>query len=171
MGHNYLEETKKKKMSCKKEHFRTGNPDVNYSSFPGSEYPKTCGSSYGYGGAGTYGTYGSCATYDHYNVNKIDYNEAGCGTPPERGMVSDCSAQQPYNAEPASPCAVKETFTGEDGRLPYGCAQASYGNWGDKACQMPPRHCGGHRCSDPDAGCAQPQWWNEQACNDMPHPP
>lgn len=163
--------TQLKKMSCGKqvEHFRTGNPEIHYSGYPGSEFPKTCGSGYGYGGAGSYGTYGSCATYDHYNANKIDYNEAGCGTPPERPAVSACGNAAPVDPVPAAPCAVQvtENFTGEDGRVPYGCARPGW--WGDKACQMPPKHCGGHRCADPEAGCAEPKWWNEEACQDMPH--
>lgn len=150
-----------------KESFRTGNPDIVYSGYPGSEYPKTCGSGFGYGGHGSYGTYGSCATYDHYKANTVDYNEPGCGGAPERPMVSACSAEQPHNARPSAPCSVTETFTGEDGSLPYGCAKPSW--WGEGACQMPPRHCGGHRCNDPDAGCAAPSWWAEQACDDMPH--
>jgi hypothetical protein len=131
------------------ENFRTGNPDIHYSGYPGSEFPHQCGGGYGYGGYGQYGTYGSCATYDHYNANKIDFGGDGvsCGAPPMKPIVSDCNAPAPLKpATKCGPCGDGvEGFAGAgDDGCHLGCAKPAW--WGDVGCQMPPKHCGAGSC-------------------------
>jgi hypothetical protein len=60
-----------------KEGFNAGyQPYLGYSGYPGSEFPSQCGGGYGYGGMGHYGTYGGCATQDHYDFEKkLDHTE------------------------------------------------------------------------------------------------
>lgn len=132
------------------EQFRTGNPNIHYSGYPGSEFPHQCGGGYGYGGYGQYGTYGSCATYDHYNANKVDYNADGglsCGSAPMKPIVSDCNAPAPLKpATMCGPCGEgKEGFASAgDGACHLGCAKPAW--HGDTGCQMPPKHCGAGSC-------------------------
>jgi len=99
------------------EDFRTGNPSINFSGYPGSEFPQECGSGHG-GGHGSYGTYPSCGAQEHENANiAIDYNE------PKRPVVSQCGAPLPQKN--STRCGI-EGFTG--------------------GCQMPPHHHGAGSC-------------------------
>ena len=158
------------------EHFRTGNPDIVFSSYPGSEFPHQCGGGYGYGGYGQYGTYGSCATYDHYNANKVDYNDGvSCGAPPMKPIVSDCNAPAPLKpATKCGPCAgagSMEGFCGCGGACGCGgncgggcgcgsgsgsgsgCGKEGFAGAGDNACNL---------------GCAKPAWWGDIGCQMPP---
>ena len=129
------------------ENFRTGNPNIHFSGYPGSEFPHQCGGGYGYGGYGQYGTYGSCATYDHYNADKVDFGGDGvsCGTPPMKPVVSVCNATLPMKpATKCGPCGGAEGFTGAGDDSSLGCAKPVW--WGDNGCQMPPKHCGAGSC-------------------------
>lgn len=149
------------------ENFRTGNPDIHYSGYPGSEFPHQCGGGYGYGGYGQYGTYGSCATYDHYNANKVDYNDGvSCGAPPMKPIVSDCNAPLPMKpATKCGPCGGMEGFCGGGCRCggmcgcggncggKCGCGMEGFAGAGDDACNL---------------GCAKPAWWGDIGCHMPP---
>ena len=126
------------------EQFRTGNPTIQYSGYPGSEFPQQCGGGYGYGGYGQYGTYGSCATYDHYNADQVDYNDGvSCGSPLEAPTVSSCNAPLPPKpATTCGPCGGGGVEGFADAHP--GCAKPVW--HGDAGCQMPPKHCGAGSC-------------------------
>lgn len=113
------------------ENFRADNPELVYSAYPGDSFPKQCG--LGATGHGAYGTYGKGAfPYPKY--------QSGCGcnatqAPPEAAIVSSC-------APPRDRCGTTEQFAG--GANP-GCAMPQF--WGDKACRLPPTHCGSGLCN------------------------
>lgn len=86
-----------------KEGFGAGMPPyLGYSGYPGSDFPSECGGGAGYGGAGHYGTYGGCATQNHYDQNdayaeldaETNVHEPGCYCPQCQAPYS-----MPYHAE------------------------------------------------------------------------